>query len=144
MEVDETVSDAEIFECKVAPVASSRHIYSQARKKLALLTAHGHDGHQVGANHQLLPPQHNKQSLKAAASRRWSTAGSAIFHGVRATQLVKISASAVRKMNVTKPVGREELLHEKFSHLLVRSSDKSPMFLFLTAHRQGVLVSGFN
>ena len=122
----EFVSDAEIFECKVTPIASSRHIYSQARKKLALLTAHGHDGHQVGLvpNDQLPLPQH-KQSLKAAASRRWTTAGSAIYHGVRATQLVKISASAVRKMNVTKPVGREELLHEKFSHLLVRSSDET-------------------
>eukprot|EP00438_Fugacium_kawagutii_P031233 Skav211064 [mRNA] locus=scaffold314:145108:145440:- [translate_table: standard] len=106
-EVDQ-LGDAEFFECKVTPVANSRHIYSQARKKLALLTP-GHAGHH--------PEKVSVNTL--APSKRWIRAGSAIYHGVRATQLAKISTAAVRRMNVMKPVGREELLHEKFANLLV-------------------------
>eukprot|EP00435_Cladocopium_sp_Y103_P044889 s2312_g12.t1 len=111
---DHVVSEATIFETEVNPVANSRHIYSQARKKLALLTSHsphgsddGHDGHHPG-----------KGTLMPAASRHWSRASSAIYHGVKATQRAKIATSVVKKLAVTKQVGREELLHEKFANLL--------------------------
>lgn len=108
----DVVSEAAIFETEVSPVANSRHIYSQARKKLALLT---HSPHGSDHGHHLHP---GKGTLMPAASRRWGRASSAIYHGVKATQCAKIATSAVKKMAVTKQVGREELLHEKFANLL--------------------------
>ena len=117
---DDVVSEAAIFETEVNPVANSRHIYSQARKKLALLT---HSPHGSDHGHHRHP---GKGTLMPAASRRWSRASSAIYHGVKATQRAKIATSAVKKMAVTKQVGREELLHEKFANLLVMGSVISP------------------
>lgn len=119
---DAVVSEAVIFETEVNPVANSRHIYSQARKKLALLTSHsphGEDGHA----HHVHP---SRGTLMPAASRRWMRTSSAIYHGVKATQRAKVATSAVKKMAVTKQVGREELLHEKFANLLVMVSVISP------------------
>ena len=121
---DDLVSEATIFEPEVNPVANSRHIYSQARKKLALLTSHSPHGDD-GRGHHLHPGGHGKGTLMPAASRHWSRASTAIYHGVKATQRAKIATTVVKKMAVTKQVGREELLHEKFANLLVTVSDVS-------------------
>ena len=95
------VKEDEIFEYEVNNIAKSRHIYSQARRKLSAVQA--------------------RTILAVSAAQRWSHFSGAIAHGIRATAHAKATANVMRKLTVTKALGKEQLLHEKFSNMIVRS-----------------------
>lgn len=106
-EVPADVPEDELYECEVNNIAKSRHIYSQARRKLS--------------SHKL--SSHARGLLAVSAAQRWSHASGAIAHGVRATAHAKATANVMKKLSVTKALAKDQLLHEKFSNLLVRSQE---------------------
>lgn len=86
---------------EVGHIAKSRHIYSQARQKLSL---------------------HARGVLAMTASQHLRRASGAIAHGVRATENARKTATVLKRVSISKALFRDELLHEKFSNMLARSS----------------------
>ncbi|CAE6930486.1 unnamed protein product [Symbiodinium sp. CCMP2592] len=98
-----------LFRAPITKSAKNRRVYSEARKSLAVLPStrslprSGDSSEDLGQEH---------------ASTRWKHASTAILKGIRSTNTVESTAGLLKYFSVTKELNKEQLLHEKFCHLV--------------------------
>ena len=102
-----------LFRAPITKSAKDRRVYSEARKSLAVLPStrslprSGDSSEDLGQDH---------------ASTRWRHASTAILKGIRSTNTVESTAGLMKYFSVTKELNKEQLLHEKFCHLVAGGS----------------------
>lgn len=100
-----------LFQAPITKSAKNRRVYSEARKSLAVLPSTRSLPRSGDSSEDLGPGPEN-------ASTRWRQASTAILKGIRSTNTVESTAGLLKYFSVTKELNKEQLLHEKFCHLV--------------------------
>ena len=104
-----------LFQAPITKSAKNRRVYSEARKSLAVLPSTRSLPRSGDSSEDLGPGPEN-------ASTRWRQASTAILKGIRSTNTVESTAGLLKYFSVTKELNKEQLLHEKFCHLVAGGS----------------------
>ncbi|CAE6972456.1 unnamed protein product [Symbiodinium sp. CCMP2456] len=98
-----------LFRAPITKSAKNRRVYSEARKSLAVLPS----------TRSLPRSGDSSEDLDSdKTSTRWRHASTAILKGIRSTNTVESTAGLLKYFSVTKELNKEQLLNEKFCHLV--------------------------